>query len=70
MAERLARYEGATGGLRLSEDFLPNLEASVARFNTQLLDAAERLAANGSSPKALSWQQDPAPRRTEAATGS
>jgi hypothetical protein len=33
VAERLARYEGATGGLRLSEDFLPNLEASVARFN-------------------------------------
>jgi len=31
--ERLTRYEGATGGLRLSEDFLPNLEASIARFN-------------------------------------
>ena len=26
-----------------------------ARQSTQLLDAAERLAANGSSPKALSW---------------
>jgi 3-oxosteroid 1-dehydrogenase len=33
VADRLARYEGATGGLRLSEDFLPNLEASIARFN-------------------------------------
>jgi hypothetical protein len=33
IGERLARYEGATGGLRLSEDFLPNLEASIARFN-------------------------------------
>jgi 3-oxosteroid 1-dehydrogenase len=31
--ERLTRYEGATGGLRLSEDFLPHLEASIARFN-------------------------------------
>jgi hypothetical protein len=33
IGERLARYEGATGGLRLSEDFLRNLEASIARFN-------------------------------------
>jgi hypothetical protein len=33
VAERLARYEGATGGLRLSEDFVPNLEASIGRFN-------------------------------------
>ena len=33
VAERLARYEGATGGLQLSEDFLPNLEASIGRFN-------------------------------------
>jgi 3-oxosteroid 1-dehydrogenase len=33
VAERLARYERVTGGLRLSEDFLPNLEASIARFN-------------------------------------
>ena len=33
VADRLARYEGATGGLRLSEDFLPNLEVSIARFN-------------------------------------
>jgi 3-oxosteroid 1-dehydrogenase len=33
VAERLARYEGVTGGLRLSEDFAANLEASIARFN-------------------------------------
>jgi 3-oxosteroid 1-dehydrogenase len=33
IGERLARYEQVTGGLRLSEDFLPNLEASIARFN-------------------------------------
>lgn len=31
--ERLKQYTGVTGGLQLSEDFLPNLRASVARFN-------------------------------------
>jgi hypothetical protein len=31
--ERLAKYTGVTGGARLSADFLPNLEASIARFN-------------------------------------
>jgi 3-oxosteroid 1-dehydrogenase len=33
VAERLGRYAGVTGGLRLSDDFLPNLHASIARFN-------------------------------------
>jgi 3-oxosteroid 1-dehydrogenase len=33
IAERLGRYAGVTGGLRLSDDFLPNLRASIARFN-------------------------------------
>jgi 3-oxosteroid 1-dehydrogenase len=33
LAERLSRYKDVTGGLGLSEDFLPNLEASIARFN-------------------------------------
>jgi 3-oxosteroid 1-dehydrogenase len=33
VAERLARYAGVTGGLRLADDFLPNLQATVARFN-------------------------------------
>ena len=31
--DRLADYSAITGGLRLADDFLPNLEASVARFN-------------------------------------
>jgi succinate dehydrogenase/fumarate reductase flavoprotein subunit len=31
--ERLARYAGVTGGAKLSPDFLPNLQAAVARFN-------------------------------------
>jgi 3-oxosteroid 1-dehydrogenase len=30
---RLHRYEGVTGGLRLADDFVDNLKASVARFN-------------------------------------
>jgi hypothetical protein len=30
---RLAQYEHVTGGLKLSDDFLPNLKASVARYN-------------------------------------
>jgi 3-oxosteroid 1-dehydrogenase len=30
---RLAQYESVTGGLRLSDDFLANLTASIARFN-------------------------------------
>jgi 3-oxosteroid 1-dehydrogenase len=30
---RLAGYEGVTGGLRLADDFVDNLRASVARFN-------------------------------------
>jgi 3-oxosteroid 1-dehydrogenase len=34
LTERLARYEHVTGGLRLAPDFLPNLKASIARFNT------------------------------------
>jgi len=33
VGERLARYVRVTGGLRLADDFLPNLRASVARFN-------------------------------------
>jgi 3-oxosteroid 1-dehydrogenase len=33
ITERLGRYAGVTGGLRLSEDFLPHLHASIARFN-------------------------------------
>jgi 3-oxosteroid 1-dehydrogenase len=33
IAERLGRYAGVIGGLRLSDDFLPNLRASIARFN-------------------------------------
>lgn len=33
IAQRLERYAGVTGGLRLSNDFLPNLGASIARFN-------------------------------------
>ena len=31
--ERLGRYAGVTGGLRLAGDFTVNLEASIARFN-------------------------------------
>jgi hypothetical protein len=31
--ERLARYASVTGGLRLSEDFLPTLRATIERFN-------------------------------------
>jgi 3-oxosteroid 1-dehydrogenase len=30
---RLAAYARVTGGLRLADDFLPNLRASIARFN-------------------------------------
>jgi predicted oxidoreductase len=33
IGERLARYAGVTGGVQLADDFLPNLEATVARFN-------------------------------------
>ncbi len=33
IAERLARYASATGGLSPSEDFVANLKATVARFN-------------------------------------
>jgi 3-oxosteroid 1-dehydrogenase len=33
IGERLARYEGVTGGLRLADDFTANLQATVARFN-------------------------------------
>jgi succinate dehydrogenase/fumarate reductase flavoprotein subunit len=31
--ERLAKYAGVTGGAKLSADFMPNLQASIARFN-------------------------------------
>lgn len=31
--ERLAKYAGVTGGVRLAPDFLPTLQASVARYN-------------------------------------
>jgi 3-oxosteroid 1-dehydrogenase len=33
IGERLHRYAGVTGGLRPADDFLPSLEATVARFN-------------------------------------
>jgi 3-oxosteroid 1-dehydrogenase len=33
IAERLLRYEHATGGLRLADDFAEQLRASIARFN-------------------------------------
>ncbi|MEN3283719.1 MAG: 3-oxosteroid 1-dehydrogenase [Solirubrobacteraceae bacterium] len=33
IAERLSRYEHATGGLRLADDFAEQLRASIARFN-------------------------------------
>jgi predicted oxidoreductase len=33
IGERLARYAAVTGGLRLADDFLPSLEATMARFN-------------------------------------
>ncbi|SCK38968.1 Succinate dehydrogenase/fumarate reductase, flavoprotein subunit [Variovorax sp. HW608] len=31
--ERMAKYAGVTGGAKLSADFLPNLQAAIARFN-------------------------------------
>jgi succinate dehydrogenase/fumarate reductase flavoprotein subunit len=31
--ERLAKYASATGGAKLAPDFLPNLQAAIARFN-------------------------------------
>jgi succinate dehydrogenase/fumarate reductase flavoprotein subunit len=33
IGQRLDRYKGVTGHLRLADDFLPNLKAAVARFN-------------------------------------
>jgi succinate dehydrogenase/fumarate reductase flavoprotein subunit len=33
LRERLASLEGRTGGVRLADDFLPNLEATMDRFN-------------------------------------
>jgi predicted oxidoreductase len=33
IGERIAKYSSVTGGLRLSEDFVANLKASVAKFN-------------------------------------
>ncbi|MBY3555311.1 FAD-dependent oxidoreductase [Modestobacter lapidis] len=33
VAARLARYAAVTGGLALSDDFLPNLRATIERFN-------------------------------------
>jgi 3-oxosteroid 1-dehydrogenase len=33
IADRLSRYEHATGGLRLADDFAEQLRASIARFN-------------------------------------
>jgi 3-oxosteroid 1-dehydrogenase len=33
IAERLAKYAGVTGGLRLAEKFAPNLRDSIVRFN-------------------------------------
>jgi 3-oxosteroid 1-dehydrogenase len=33
VGERLARYADVTGGVRLADDFLGNLQATVARFN-------------------------------------
>ncbi|GAA4349398.1 FAD-dependent oxidoreductase [Variovorax defluvii] len=31
--ERLAKYAGVTGGAKLAPEFLPNLQAAIARFN-------------------------------------
>ena len=31
--ERMAKYAGAIGGAKLAPDFLPNLQAAIARFN-------------------------------------
>jgi len=31
--ERMRKYAAVTGGIRTSEDFLPNMKASIARFN-------------------------------------
>jgi hypothetical protein len=33
ISDRLAAYAAVTGGVELSEDFLPQLQASIARFN-------------------------------------
>ncbi len=37
IAERLRRYQGHTGNVRLADDFLPALEATIARWNEQAL---------------------------------
>jgi len=41
IAERLGRYAGVTGRLRLSDDFEQNLRASIARFNDLAREGAD-----------------------------
>ncbi|GEC03256.1 FAD-binding protein [Streptomyces spinoverrucosus] len=40
--ERLARYVGHTGGLRLADDFTANLKATVERFNEMAREGVDR----------------------------
>jgi 3-oxosteroid 1-dehydrogenase len=42
IAERLARYRAATGGLALEQDFVENLKQTVSRFNGFALEGKDR----------------------------
>lgn len=65
--DELERYADATGGIRLAEDFLPNLRRTVERFNEMARAGVDEDFGRGGSPIEQRWA---AARREDAASAS
>jgi hypothetical protein len=50
VAERVGTYASVTGGLELSDDFLPNLRASIERFNELAEEGVDHDLHRGETP--------------------
>jgi 3-oxosteroid 1-dehydrogenase len=53
--ERLAELQSYTGGLQLADDFVPNLEATVARFNEMAREGVDKDFGRGESALSRYW---------------
>ncbi|MFV0463082.1 MAG: FAD-dependent oxidoreductase [Nostocoides sp.] len=63
----LTRFAETTGGVHLAEDFLPNLRATIERFNTMAATGVDEDFGRGGTPIEQRWA---APARKGAASAS
>jgi succinate dehydrogenase/fumarate reductase flavoprotein subunit len=59
--ERLATLASHTGGVRLDPDFVPNLRATIERFNHFAETGVDEDFGRGTSPIQIAWQGEPRP---------